>query len=119
MIYRGMKAKIRIMNQYPNMGSFVIKAFYERDPEISSAIQDSFKSYKALKADKTLESIDTTQFAEGIDVKMMYREMYLASEGYLWEMQRNGAVDVEKMEKDFTEMLNFWKKLYLRKEVEK
>ena len=29
------------------------------------------------------------------------------------------AVDVEKMEKDFTEMLNFWKKLYLRKEKEK
>ena len=119
MMYRGMKAKIRIMNQYPNMGSFVIKAFYERDPDISSAIHSSFKSYKAFKADKTLENIDTTQFAEEIDVKMMYREMYLASEGYLWEMQRNGTVDVEKMEKDFTEMLNFWKKLYLRKEGEK
>lgn len=51
--------------------------------------------------------------------EMMYREMYLASEGYLWEMQRKGTVNVEKMEKDFTEMLNFWKKLYLRKEEEK
>lgn len=119
MMYRGMKAKMRIMNQYPNMGSFVIKAFYERDPEISSAIQESYKSYKAFKADNILASIDTTQFADGLDVKMMYREMTLASEGYLWEMQRNGEVNVEKMEKDFTEMLEFWKKLYLRKGGEK
>lgn len=115
MMYRGMKAKMRIMHQYPNMGSFVIKAFYERDSEICSAIQESFKSYTALKADNILESIDTTQFVDGLDVKMMYREMTLASEGYLWEAQRNGEVDVEKMEKDFTEMLEFWKTLYLRK----
>lgn len=117
MMYRGMKAKIRIINQYPNMGSFVIKAFYERDPEISSAIQQSYKSYKSFKADNILAKIDTTQFIDGLDIKMMYREMYLVSEGYLWELQRNGAVDFEKMEKDFTEMLEFWKKIYLKNEV--
>ena len=72
MMYRGMRVKIRIMNQYPNMGSFVIKAFYERDPDISSAIHSSFKSYKAFKAEKTLENIDTTQFAEGIAVMMYF-----------------------------------------------
>ena len=94
MMYRGMKAKMRIMNLYPNMGSFVIKAFYERDPEICSAIQESYKSYKAFKTDNILASIDTSQFADGLDVKMMYREMTLASEGYLWEVQRNEEVDV-------------------------
>ncbi|WP_293972743.1 TetR/AcrR family transcriptional regulator [uncultured Ruminococcus sp.] len=119
MMYRGMKAKMRIMNLYPNMGSFVIKAFYERDPEISSAIQESYKSYSAFKTDNILASIDTSQFADGLDFKMMYREMTLASEGYLWKVQRNGEVDVEKMEKDFTKMLEFWKKLYLRKGGEK
>lgn len=47
---------------------------------------------------------------------MMYREMYLASEGYLWEMfQANGEIDVERLEKDFEEMLKFWKKIYLKK----
>ena len=42
--------------------------------------------------------------------------MYLASEGYLWEMTQKGSIDVKKMEKDFTEMIEFWKKIYLRKE---
>ena len=47
----------------------------------------------------------------------MYREMYLASEGYLWEIiQQNGRFDSKKLEKDFIEMLSFWKSIYLRKE---
>ena len=43
--------------------------------------------------------------------------MYLASEGYLWEVLRQGgSLDVEKLEKDFERMLAFWKHVYLRKE---
>ena len=47
---------------------------------------------------------------------MMYREMYLSSVGYLWEIfQRDGELDVAKLEQDFEQMLAFWKRIYLRK----
>ena len=49
------------------------------------------------------------------DIPMMYREMYWASEGYLWEMVQRGNVDMERMEKGFTSLMNFWKSVYLRK----
>lgn len=116
MMYLGMKAKINIMHQYPDMGAFVVKAFYEKDPAVCPAIQKSYKKYKKFKASGALAKLDPEKFVEGIDIKMMYREMYLASEGYLWEMAQKGSIDVKKMEKDFTEMIEFWKKIYLRKE---
>ena len=47
---------------------------------------------------------------------MMYREMYWASEGYLWEMVQRGGVDMEQMERDFRQLIDFWKSIYLRKE---
>ncbi len=47
---------------------------------------------------------------------MMYREMYWASEGYLWEMVQRGNLDVDQMGKDFTKLMNFWKSIYLWKE---
>ena len=47
---------------------------------------------------------------------MMYREMYWAAEGYLWEMVQRGEVDIGRMERDFTALMNFWKSVYLRKE---
>ncbi|GJM57479.1 TetR/AcrR family transcriptional regulator [uncultured Dubosiella sp.] len=113
---KGMRAKMEIIRQYPDMANFAIKAFYEKDPEICAAIQESYHKYFNFKADKARLNMDPAQFVEGLDIGMMYREMYLASEGYLWEMVQKGAVSMEKMEKDFEKLLEFWKSIYLRKE---
>ena len=47
---------------------------------------------------------------------MMYREMYWAAEGYLWEMLQQGDLDIDKVEKDFKKLIVFWKSIYQRKE---
>ena len=113
---RGMKAKMQIIRLYPDMGNFTIRAFYENDPQISAAIQESYHKYFNLKAEKTRLNLDPEQFIPGLDVAMMYREMYLASEGYLWEMVQRRDVDINQMEKEFTKLMDFWKSVYLRKE---
>lgn len=113
---RGMRAKMQLIRQYPDMASFTIRAFYEKDAEISAAIQASYHRYFNLKADRTRLNLDPEQFIPGLDIPMMYREMYWASEGYLWEMVQRGDVDIEQMERDFTRLVAFWKSVYLRKE---
>ena len=115
-MFRGMQAKMEIIRLYPNMGNFTIKAFYEKDPEICAAIQASCHKYFSFKASHTLMNLDPEQFIPGLDIPMMYREMYWASEGYLWETVQKRPVDVAQMERDFTELINFWKSIYLRKE---
>ena len=115
-MYRGMQAKLRLMKEYPDMGSFVLKAFYEKEPEVCSAIQESYKKYFNLKANRTLINLDPEQFIPGLDIKMMYKDMYWACEGYLWETTQRGEFDVEKLEKDFIQIIEFWKSIYLRKE---
>lgn len=115
-MYRGMQAKLRLMKEYPDMGSFVLKAFYEKEPEVCSAVQESYKRYFNLKANRTLINLDPEQFIPGLDIKMMYKNMYWACEGYLWETTQRGEFDVEKLEKDFIQIIEFWKSIYLRKE---
>ena len=117
MMERGMRAKIYMMKKYPDMTAFVVKAFYEKDTEISSEIRDSYRKYFDIKANDALARVDTADFVDGLDLNIMYREMYLASEGYLWEIFQSGdELDVPKLEQDFEEMLKFWKKIYLKKE---
>ena len=116
MLYHGLKAKIRIIHEYPNIGAFVIKAYYEKDPEVGPAIQTIYKKYVNSKSKNSLMRVDPKQFRDGIDLEMMYRDMYYASEGYLLEETRKGPVDADKMEKDFMEMIAFWKEIYLKKE---
>ena len=112
---RGMKAKMEIIRLYPDMANFVIKAFYETNIEVANDVQNSFRKYFDLKKDKTLLKIDKEQFVEGIDIEMMYKDMYGASEGFLWEMVRKGQVDMDEMEKGFRRLMDFWQSIYLRK----
>lgn len=113
---RGMRAKMEIIRLYPDMGNFTIRAFYEKDPEICAAVQESYHRYFNLKADKVRLNFDPEQFILGLDIPMMYREMYWASEGYLWEMVQRENVDIDEMEIVFKKLIEFWKSVYLRKE---
>ncbi len=122
MMEQGLRAKIDIMKKYPCMGAFVIRAFYETDPAVCTDIQKSFQRFKALKSDDALARLDPEQFVEGLDLEKMRREMYLASEGYLWEFQQRNSLltgaDIDSIEKDFRELIEFWKQIYLRKSEE-
>ena len=58
------------------------------------------------------------KLADGLDLELMYKDMYYASEGYLWEKLQSNDIDPDKMEKDFVRMIGFWRKLYSRKNYE-
>lgn len=111
----GMQAKLRLMRQYPDIGVFAVRAFYEKDLEVSADIQKSMGQYLQAHAAKKLQKLDPEDFIPGIDLQMMYKEMYWASEGCLWEYIQRGIMDIDAMEKDFRALLDFWKTVYLRK----
>ena len=115
MMYRGMQAKMEIIRKYPDMARFVIKAYYEKDPAVCDDIRQSYQKYLNMKANSTLMKIESEKFVPGLDLQMMYREMYWASEGYLWEKVQQGSLNMEQMEDDFGKLIEFWKSVYLRK----
>lgn len=112
---RGLYAKMKIMEDYPHLGEFVIRSFYEKDPEVTEDIQRLYASIRANAGLNKLKNIDFSRFRDGLDLSMMFREMYLASEGYLWELlQRNEPLDGKKLEQDFKALLAFWKSVYYK-----
>ena len=44
------------------------------------------------------------------------KDMFWASEGYVWELARQGNVDADQMKQEFGRLIEFWKKIYIRKE---
>lgn len=113
---KGLKAKISLMRKYPDMSFFALRAFYEKEPEISAAVRSICDSHFNFKTDRARLNFGSEQFIDGINPQMMYREMFLASEGYLWEALQRGDTDIDKMEHDFSEMMKFWKSIFLRKD---
>lgn len=114
-MYRGLRAKLKIMELYPDLGTFVIRSFYEKEPEIARDVQNLYAQIRGSHGFSLLKNLDTSKFRDGLNLNMMQREMYLASEGYLWEItQRNEPIDVKTLEKDFLSLLDFWKSIYYK-----
>lgn len=114
-MFRGLKAKICMMKKYPDLTSFIIKGYYETCPDVCGEIQKIIGKYAAFQNNSDKLKINPDQFLPGIDLKMMYNDMYMASEGFLWEKLQNGRLDIDEIEQEFAAMISFWKSIYLRK----
>ena len=112
----GLQAKLEIMRRYPHMGTFVMKAYYEKDPDVRPAIQESIAKYADFKTNTVLFNLNPEHFIEGLDLEMMYLDMLWASEGYIWEKLQHDHINVDEIEADFIKLIDFWKSIYLRKE---
>ena len=113
-MYRGLLAKASMMKKYPDMGNFSIKAYYEKDPEVVKDVQKIVAPYTKMETNMTLPPLNKSKFNEGLDLNMMYQDMYLASEGYLWRMQQTDKLDIDKMVTDYKKIIDFWKSIYLK-----
>ena len=113
---RGLRAKADLMRQYPHLAAFTLKCYYEKDEEVCGEVQKIIGRAASFKANESLLKLDKGQFTEGVDIKLMYLDMYYMSVGYLWEKTQQGNLDVDRMEKDFAAIISFWKKIYLRRD---
>ena len=116
MLYRGMTTKLRILRNHPHMAAFILKAYFESAPEVHDDIRASYAYYFSLKGELSLRSLSKEQFVGGVESKDIFRHIYWAAEGYLLEKLRNGTLEPEKLERDFSGMIGFWEKIYRRKD---
>ena len=117
MMRQGLRTKVDLMKRYPDMTSFILKAYYEKDPAVCPDIQKLIDQYKSGQTFKAKLRLDPAQFVPGLDLEMMYLDMFWAGEGYIWEKVQWSDVSAEQMERDFARLIDFWKSIYLRKEV--
>lgn len=116
MMRQGLRAKVYLMRRYPNMTSFILKAYYEKDSAVCPELQKIIEQYKSDRTFKAKLRLDPKQFIPGLDLEMMYLDMFWAGEGYIWEKVQWSDVSAEEMERDFERLIDFWKGVYLRKE---
>ena len=113
-MYNGLLVKANMMKKYPDMGNFSIKAYYEKDPDVAKEVRKIIEPYTEMDTNSILPIFDKNKFKDGLDLNMMYQDMYLASEGYLWRMQQLDNLDVDKMVSDYKKIIDFWRDLYLK-----
>lgn len=113
-MYKGLLAKVEMMKKYPDMSTFAVKAYFEDDEEVREEIQKIIHPYTQLETSKSVPNLNPDDFKKGLDLGLMYQDMFLASEGYVYRMQQQGNIDADKMLLDYRKIIDFWKTLYKR-----
>ena len=103
----GLKVKVQLMRQYPDLSLFQLKAYYEKDKSLRPEIDQLIGNYSGYENQSEILKLNKEQFIEGLDLEMMYTDMFLASQGYLWEKLQSETIDPDQMEKDFIRMIEF------------
>ncbi len=111
----GLKVKVQLMRQYPDLSLFQLKAYYEKDKSLRPEIDQLIGQYSGYENQSKMLKLDKEKFIEGLDLEMMYTDMFLASQGYLWEKMQSETIDPDQMERDFIRMIEFWRGLYSRR----
>ena len=111
----GLKVKVQLMRQYPDLSLFQLKAYYEKDKSLRPEIDQLIGQYSGYENQSEMLKLDKEKFIEGLDLEMMYTDMFLASQGYLWEKMQSETIDPDQMERDFIRMIEFWRGLYSRR----
>lgn len=111
----GLKVKVQLMRQYPDLSLFQLKAYYEKDKSLRPEIDQLIGQYSGYENQSEMLKLDKEKFIEGLDLEMMYTDMFLASQGYLWEKMQSETIDPNQMERDFIRMIEFWRGLYSRR----
>lgn len=114
MMYRSLKIKVTLIKDYPDIMNFSVKAYYEDDPDVRDDIRKRVNPYTNLTTNKRMPHLDTKDFKEGLDLGKMYREIYMASEGYLWQVSQQRNINADKVIRDYKEMVDFWRVLFLK-----
>ena len=116
MLHRSLLAKCSVMAKHPHISAFSLNAYYEQYPEIKEAIGESFALASRTSEELVLAAIDTSTLRPDIDKKAMYEEIIYAMGGYMLKKYRSGSMDPEEIEKETAERINFWRKVYTKKE---
>lgn len=113
-MYESLVLKTEILKTYPDIMKFAFRVYYEDDPEVKDDVRKRVEPYLTMHGNRTMPSLNPADFRDGIDLKKMYRHIWLTSEGYIWQIMRSGNIDAERVVRDCKEMTDFWKSVFLK-----
>lgn len=115
MLWRNLKAKCSLSVKFPYISAFSLKAYYEQNPEVKKDVSRLIDKENQMGRQEFLESMDHSLFREEIDLNLMFQEITLACEGYLYRRYHEGQLDFGQVEKDFKDLITHWKSIYQKR----
>lgn len=108
--------KTNIMNNYPYIFSFLLKAYYEQD----AAVVDDIASYNVQTLDDNsaliLQKADRSKFRDDVTLEQALKLVVWCAEGFMKTKLHQEHFDVEEMNREFLQCLQLLKRSFYKDE---
>ena len=102
--------KISVMEEYPDIYTFMENMYFETDPEVMAEIQ---KMLSVRREDfnfmKFFEGVDFSRFKENINPQLIIKILLYFSEGCIKQNSQDGKMDIKTVMQEYDECLNLFK----------
>lgn len=116
MFRKSVMVKCQVAREYTYMNQFLIRAYFEDEPEIADALAPKLTGLIDKSSEKLLDIVDKSKFKEESDAAMLLKVSVWIGEGYMLRQMREKDTDINQWEKDFLELIEFWKKNHYKNE---
>lgn len=114
MLRRSAEAKCGVMERYPYMGAFSLRAYYEREPRVQAAIRADFDRQAQRSLELLLDKADRSRLRPEIPLEQIYQEILWTTDGYMYHQYLTGRLDPAQIRRDFERLIDHWALLYGR-----
>lgn len=108
------EVKIGVISEHQPMMSFLTSVYYETDPDIVPGIKEALSGRKEITDKIAFSGVDTSDFKDGVDPKLVYKILIWMAEGYGSVLSRGDVVDVDGMVKEFYQCLDLMKENFYK-----
>ena len=118
MFRKSVRVKCQVAREYTYMNQFLIRAYFEDEPELADKLGPKLTGLIDASSEKLLSLIDKSKFKEESDAAMLLKLSIWIGEGYMLHQLRGKGSDIDQWEKDFIELIEFWKKNHYLEEYQ-
>lgn len=115
MLRRSLEAKCSVMERYPYLWAFSMRAYYEQDLRVKEVIRPDFSRRAGESLEKLRRRLPGNCLKSGLQPETVYQEILWATDGYTHNMYLSGKIDPGQIREDFERLIQLWETAYGRK----
>ncbi len=108
-LHQSLKLKMALLEKYPYLYTFVIKASHEKMPELVESIRGTNQKVETKMYNQIFGKIDLSKFNYGTDVEKLTKMISWCSEG-IWNEGIKNHLSMSEMYEQSLEMYDFYKR---------
>lgn len=113
----GAEKKMELLNDYPYMMNFILKAFYSQTAILQEDVNQMIHESMNDVFEKYFYNVDFSRFKDDVDPRKIYEMLTWMSEGYLLDKQRlPQPISIEEMIEEFNEWKDILRRMCYKEE---